>query len=119
MINQIDGSSYFRISGGNLRPYIDVHKPLSGTVRYNNSGLECFNGYDWINITNTSYIDLEDSVAKTIAWASRKMEEEEIIERLAKDHPAIQLAYENFKKAEEQLKATIILSKEHDIQTTR
>jgi hypothetical protein len=33
---------------------------------------------------------------------------------LVKEHPAVKIAYENMQKATEQLKATIILSKEHD-----
>jgi hypothetical protein len=39
------------------------------------------------------------------------MYEEDYIKQLAKTNPAVTAAYNNFKKAEEQLKSTIILSK--------
>jgi hypothetical protein len=45
-----------------------------------------------------------------------KMAEEAALEKLSESHPAVKAAYENMKRAAEQLKATIILSK--DEQTT-
>jgi hemerythrin superfamily protein len=41
-----------------------------------------------------------------------KMAEDAKLEELSKKHPAIKAAYENLKRAEEQLKTTIILSKD-------
>ena len=45
------------------------------------------------------------------------MAEEDELENLAREHPAINIALDNLKKAKIQLDAIIILSKEHD-QTT-
>ena len=40
------------------------------------------------------------------------------IRKMAEDHPAVKIAMENLKRAEEQLQATVILSKEHEQSTT-
>ena len=42
------------------------------------------------------------------------MAEEANIKSLSEEHPAVKAAYENFRRAEEQLKATIILSKDEE-----
>ena len=46
-------------------------------------------------------------------WAKEKRNEELEFERMSKDHPAVKIALENLNKAQQQLKATAILSKEH------
>jgi multidrug resistance efflux pump len=51
-------------------------------------------------------------------WAHKKRDEEMQMESLAKEHPAVQIALDNLKKAKLQLDATIILSKEHDTSTS-
>ena len=78
------------------------------------------------SITATLYDKSGKEIAKSnvIGKDLVPKEEEQLIESLAEDHPAVKIAKENLnkvreqvRKAEEQLQATLILSKEHD-QTT-
>jgi multidrug resistance efflux pump len=62
-------------------------------------------------------VSLTGEAEALLDWARKKRNEEVELEALAKEHPAINIALANLKKAKMQLDATIILSKEHD-QTT-
>jgi hypothetical protein len=46
------------------------------------------------------------------------MQEEQELKRLAENHPAVAMALENLNKSQEQLKATIILSKDYEKSTS-
>lgn len=122
MIRGISGSNNVMVTGGSSSgPYVNNHsgQPLIGMVRYYNSNLEVYDGSVWLTIGG-SYVtvDLSSSANAAINWAMNKMSQEAHIESLAEEHPAVKAAYENVKRAKEQLHATIILSKEHDTTTS-
>lgn len=120
MIANISGGTHVVVMNGNPSgPYISNYnnQTMIGMVRYNNGHLEVYDGNSWLMLaTSATHIDLSGSANAAIAWAMSKMAEEAELERLSEQHPAIKAAYENMKRAAEQLKATIILSK--DEQTT-
>ncbi len=118
MIKSLNGQNHVVVSGGNSNTrYINNQGSLSGALRYNNGNVEVFDGSVWSTLdTNHCYVDLSSQANDAINWATKKMMEEQTLTSLAQTHPAIKNAYESFKKAEEQLKTTIILSK--DEQTT-
>jgi len=120
MISNISGGTHIVVSNGNPSgPYISNcnNKGMVGMVRYNNSQLEVYDGTAWLILsTSPVNIELTGSANAAIAWAMSKMAEEAELQRMADSHPAVKAAYENMKRAAEQLKATIILSK--DEQTT-
>ena len=106
--------------GGNFTPYINMSNHSAGMVRYNgnNNNFEIYDGASWMTLSsNVASIGLNSEALNAITWAKKKMEEEAAVEKLAREHPAINIALDNLKKAKIQLDATIILSKEHD-QTT-
>ena len=106
--------------GGNYTPYVNMSNPSAGMTRFNGNtqSLEVYDGASWMIIsTNVASVGLNSDANNAITWALRKMEEESNLEKLAREHPAINLALDNLKKAKTQLDAIIILSKEHD-QTT-
>ena len=83
--------------------------------------LEVNDGSIWKTL-EMSYatVGLNAEAESLLDWAKAKMQEEQEIETLAKDHPAVRIAKENLNKvkeelanAEKQLKATVILSKEY------
>jgi hypothetical protein len=116
MIKGISGSSHIVVSGGNSSgPYVNSHsgQPMIGMVRYHNSNLEVYDGSVWLTIGG-SYVTIEltGSANSAISWAMTKMAEEANLTKLSEEHPAIKAAYENMQRASEQLKATIILSKD-------
>lgn len=91
-------------------------------VRYNgnNSSIEVYDGSSWITMSTNNYatVGLNSVAQSVINWAMQKMAEEKELEQLTKEHPAVKLAYENMKKAAEQLKTTIILSKDESHSTS-
>lgn len=120
MINRISGSKTVVITGGDSPgPSVNNYNnsTMVGMVRYNHYQLEVYDGSGWVAIAPSPVtIDLSGSANAAINWALTKMTEEAQLERLSAEHPAVKAAYENMKRAAEQLKATIILSK--DEQTT-
>ena len=119
MIKEIINSGPFvSISGGgNYTPYINMSNPSAGMTRWNGNtnNFEVYDGATWMMLSsNVATIGLTGDATNAISWALRKIEEESKLEKLAKEHPAINLALDNLKKAKTQLDAIIILSKEHD-----
>jgi hypothetical protein len=108
-------------SGGNFTPYINMSNASAGMTRWNGNtnNFEVYDGASWMVLSsNVATIGLTGDATNAITWALRKIEEESKLEKLAKEHPAINLALGNLKKAKIQLDATIILSKEHDTSTS-
>jgi multidrug resistance efflux pump len=103
-----------------MNPYIPPGGQSAGIVRYNTNMnvMEVYDGQNWREIANSyANVSLTGEAEALLDWARRKRNEEAELEALAKEHPAINIALANLKKAKMQLDATIILSKEHD-QTT-
>jgi hypothetical protein len=121
MIKGITAGTMIDVQHAGPAPYVygKIDGQGVGTVLYNtkNQNLEVWDGIVWQQITlSQPTVSLNSSAVDAINWAMTKMAEDAKLEELSKKHPAIKSAYENLKRAEEQLKTTIILSK--DEQTT-
>jgi hypothetical protein len=118
-INQF--GRYFQVSGGSpITPYFPPGGQSAGMVRYNTNAnyMEVYDGQNWQQLSaGYTSMGLSPEAESLLDWARKKRDEENQLESLAKDHPAINIALDNLKKAKIQLDATIILSKEND-QTT-
>jgi hypothetical protein len=118
MITNINGGPYIAVTNGNpAGPYISNYNNQSmvGMVRYNGNHVEVYDGSTWLILSTPPVtIDLTGSANAAIAWAMSKMEEEAELQRMADNHPAVKAAYENLKRSAEQLKTTIILSKNEE-----
>lgn len=115
MINYIAPGAMIDVSEGGYSsgPYIDMSRPSAGMVRYNGNNFEVYDGSSWIMISyNSPQVSLNSSAVTAITWAFNKMAEEAELEKLSRSHPSIQAAYDHLKRAAEQLKTTIILSKD-------
>ena len=113
MIKSINGGSHIQISCGSASdPYIpNTATPMVGMVRYVNNNLETYDGNTWHRLGEAyTMISLTESATKAINWAIKEMEFEAQLEKMGEEHPAVKAAHENFRRAAEQLKATIILS---------
>jgi hypothetical protein len=116
MINGlISGSSgHINVIGGTYStPYISPNAPSAGMVRYLNNNFEVYNGSSW-QVLSGAYptIDLTGAANSAINWVIKKMAEDAELENLAKSHPAVKAAYDSMLRSVEQLKTTIILSKD-------
>ena len=122
MIKDVIGTSPFVqvTGGGGYTPYINMSNPSAGMTRWNGNtnNFEVYDGVSWIPLSsNVASVGLTGEAVNILSWAKQKMDDEATLEKLAKEHPAINFALDNLKKAKTQLDAIIILSKEHD-QTT-
>jgi hypothetical protein len=93
----------------------------AGMVRWN-SNMNCLEVNDG-NIWKTldmghASVGLTPEAESLLDWAKVKMQEEQEMKRLAENHPAVAMALENLNKSQEQLKATIILSKDYEKSTS-
>ena len=121
MIKGLTGSGpHLRVvSATNGGTYYNTGNMSAGMVRYYNNEFQVYDGVTWLNIQGSySDVSLTHDANTAIDWAMKKMQEEQELEHLASEHPAIKIAYDNMQKAAEQLKATIILSKEHETTTS-
>ena len=94
------GSSHITVTGGSAaQPYINATSLSAGQVRYNPAlqGIEIYDGNVWQQMyTSYATVDL-DAEAKTIlAWAAKKMREEQELESLCKKYPGLDNARNNF-----------------------
>ena len=109
---------YLQVSGGSpMNPYIPPGGQSAGMLRYNTNmnNVEVYDGQTWRELSsNYASVSLTAEAEALLDWARKKRDEEIQLEALAKEHPAINIALDNLKKAKIQLDATIILSKEHE-----
>ena len=115
MIKTINGGTHIQISCGSASdPYIpNTPTPMVGMVRYHNNNLETYDGNTWHRLGQAyTMISLTESATKAINWAIKEMEHEAQLEKMGEENPAVKAAHENFRRAAEQLKATIILSQD-------
>ena len=120
------GSKGVNVLGGNTSlQYVNQNSsnPMQGMVRVYGTDLQVFDGSNWSNIASSyATVELDAETQTLLQWIREKQKEEREIESLSNDHPAVRIAKENLYKikaelerAEQQLKATVILSKEYEI----
>lgn len=97
-----------------MNPYIPPGGQSAGMLRYNTNMnmVEVYDGQAWKEVSSYANVALTMEADALLDWARKKRDEEAQLEALAKEHPVIKAAYENLKRAELQLKTTIILSKD-------
>jgi hypothetical protein len=125
MIKGLMGSKGVNVVGGNNSlQYINqnTNNPMQGMVRVWGTDLQVFDGSMWQSIQSSyATVELDAETQSMLQWIRKKQDEEREIEALSQDHPAVRIAKENLNKvkaemerAEQQLKATVILSKEYE-----
>jgi hypothetical protein len=118
MIKAIHSSGkYIQIIGGSASTYVTAQAGSQGVgnLRFNTSGqrLEVYDGNAWIelNMPHAS-VGLSGAAEQAIDWAQRQMVEEERLEQLAKEHPAVADAMEVVKQAQERVRIVAALVQE-------
>jgi hypothetical protein len=115
-INQ--GGRYITVTGGSPGSnYINNYSGAQGigNMRFNTStqNVEVWDGNNWMTLQSSyATVQLDDEAIRILDWAKEKMHEESSLKELAKKHPAVNAALEQVLRAQEQLKTTIILSKD-------
>ncbi len=119
MITGITAGKYLQVdNGGGGAYYNNSSMPMTGMLRYHSGGrVDVFDGNNWQTVSCYPSINLTAETQAAIEWAMIKQREERELEKLGEEHPAIKAAIENVRRAQEQLKATIILSKDEQSTT--
>ena len=108
--------SFITVSNGSpSTTYISAGSVGSGMMRYNGNMncIEVNDGNMWKQLESSyATVGLTPEAESILQWARQKRNEELEMTALGKTHPAVKIALENIKKAEQQLKATVILSRE-------
>jgi len=103
-------------SSGMSLPYINTmpDNPLQGVIRINSYGqLELNNGGYWQGFSqNTAHVETTMSANHILAWAEKKMMEEQKYAKLAGQNTAVADALEAVHTAEEKLRVVISLTQE-------
>jgi hypothetical protein len=116
MIKGLMGISGITIAGGNTAvPYIPQisENPIQGMIRIWGSDMQVFTGSGWQTLS-TSYAtaSLDQDILDILAWARKERDKQLEYDRMAKDHPAVKIAYDNFQKSRQQLEVTVKLSQD-------
>lgn len=109
----------FISNGRYLQSRVDSHPHMylnnntgAGMLRFHpQNGIEVFDGNNWTFLPKPSiHLELSPAAESAIDWVVKKMEEEKKLQQLITSNQSVQIAYENFKKAEQQLQVAIHLS---------
>jgi hypothetical protein len=122
MIKGLMGINGITVSGGDTSvPYIpqNLENPIQGMIRIWGTDMQVFTGSSWQTLS-TSYAtaSLDQDILDILAWARKARDEDKEFSKLAEDNLAVKSALENMRRAEEQLKTTIILSKDYEKTTS-
>lgn len=115
MITNIMGGQYITVNHNGQTYYNNTSMPMTGMLRYHSGGrVDVYDGNSWITASGTANITLSPIAEQAITWAIQKQREEQELQKLSTDNPAVATAYENFNRAKEQLEVTIHLAKDYD-----
>ncbi len=124
MINNILGGSFITVSGGSTSTYVNGYNGAQGVgnMRYNTvtQKIEVYDGNNWIQMQMPDVmIDLNPEAQSLLAWARKKRDQEQELERLVKNYPALADARENLERAQEQLDMLATLARDDKLNATR
>jgi hypothetical protein len=105
MIKGLMGGSNVIVSGGNTSvPYVSQNStnPMQGMIRVWGSDMQVFDGNTWMTMS-TSYatVDLSPEAQTLLQWAREQKSRHAEREDRIKKNPALQKAWENIRRAEE------------------
>ena len=105
MIKGLMGNGSVVVNGGNTSlPYINQNNnnPMQGMIRVWGSDMQVFDGNNWMTM-GTSYatIELNGETQSLLQWAREQKQKQADRESRIKKNPALQKAFENIKRAEE------------------
>ena len=108
-------SKYTVVSGGTSTvPYVNqnLNNPMQGMMRISGSDLQVFDGSSWI-VMNSDYamVGLTPDAESLLDWVRYKRDEEQILNKLAENNPAIKDLMDTIKQKQEQLEMVKILIK--------
>ena len=119
MITSIMSGQFINVTHNGQTYYNNASQTMTGMLRYHSGGrVEVYDGNSWITCSGSANINLSPDAERALTWAIQKQREEQELQKLSIDNPAVAAAYENFNRAKEQLDITIHLAKDYDKTTS-
>lgn len=104
---------YLTVNAG-VGPYISPGAQSAGMMRFNTSSnqIEVYDGASWRQISGTATIDLTQHTLEIFRWAEKRMEEDQRIQQLIRENPAVADAFQNYQDAADKLKVVVALTQQ-------
>lgn len=96
MINTINSQGKYITSWTTSSPHVNMSNPSAGILRFNGSILEAFDGFSWVSITANATVMLSEEAESLLDWAKQKRLEEEELNKMCLEYPALAKARETF-----------------------
>ncbi len=105
MIKGLMGGAGITVQGGQITyPYIpqNSNNPIQGMIRVNGQDIQVFDGSSWMTLSQSwPTIELNGETQSILQWAREQKIKQAEREARIKNNPALQKAFENIKRAEE------------------
>lgn len=90
-MNNISGSGHIEVHSNRDHQYISpASGTMAGIIRYANGMYEVYDGQSWRSMGNNyATITLSKAASSAIEWATRKMAEEDRINKLSDRYPEV------------------------------
>lgn len=91
-------------------PYIDTTRASAGMVRYLHKNLEVYDGSNWLPL-QSSYptVQLDIKTQEILEWAQNQMIQQQRMQVLADQHPAVADAVAARDRADEAVRIAVVL----------
>jgi hypothetical protein len=91
MIKHIMSNTHLMRVNMTSPPYISNNGQSAGQVRWNTNSqnMEVYDGSVWLTMSQSVSLDLSPQILEVLDWAQRKQAEEQAMEKLIKQHPAL------------------------------
>lgn len=106
------GKSYISVTGGSQKQYISkgystgaIGKPGDMMYDLDSQCIKIFDGNSWQILTgNYASVELTAEASSILDWAAKKRDEEQDLEKLANENPAIKDLMDQIKMKQNQIK---------------
>jgi hypothetical protein len=125
MIKGVMSGAGITVQGGQITyPYIphNSNNPIQGMIRVNGQDIQAFDGSTWMTLSPSwPTIELNGETQSILQWAREQKIKQAEREARIKKNPALQKAFENIKRAEENFDIIDALVKDyvHEEETTQ
>ena len=109
MITSVYNTSPYITVSNPTGPYISPGAASAGMLRYHNNNMQVYDGNSWLTMGGGSSVGLTPVAEQAIAWALKKMDQENAAQALAEKHPAVADALDAVRLAEQQLQTVVAL----------
>lgn len=125
MIKGLMGGANVVVSGGSTSvPYVNQNNtnPMQGMLRIWGNDMQVFDGNSWMTLSSSyATVELNGEAQSLLQWAREQKAKQSEREERIKKNPALQKAFENIKRAEENFDLIDALVKDyvHNEETTQ